>query len=81
MIMGLLAAWRGSRWVFYAVTLLAGAVGYEGWKYHQREIGASKVVEKIEKKADGNAKAAGDVRTDVAAGAGRVRSKYVRPDQ
>lgn len=79
MITGFLAALAGSRWALYAVALFVGTLSYEGWKYHQRSIGASKLTAKIEQKADANAKLAEDVRADVAAGKRGVRGKYERP--
>ena len=81
MIMGAIAALTGSRWVLYAAALFAAACSYEGWKYHQRSIGASKLEAKIEQKADANAKIADEVRTDVAAGKRGVRGRYERPGE
>jgi hypothetical protein len=66
--LGALAALTGSRWVLYAVALLAAGVGYEAWKYHERSVGASKFEAKITQKADANAKQAETVREAVAAG-------------
>lgn len=64
----------------YAVIGLMAMAGYEAWKIHQRNIGARVVVEKIEKKADANAKQADEVRDAVAAAkpTDRVRAKYER---
>lgn len=64
----------------YAVIGLMAMFGYEAWKFHQRNIGARVVVEKIEKKADANAKQADEVRDAVAAAkpTDRVRAKYER---
>ncbi len=78
-LLGLLAALKASRWVFYAVSLLVGAGAYEGWKYHQQHVGASKLEAKIEQKADANAQVADSIRDDVAAGKRGVRGKYERP--
>lgn len=77
--MNILAALAGSRAVLYALGLLTLAGAYEGWKYHQRSIGAAKITAAIEKKGDDNAKLADAVRNDVAAGKRGVRGKYERP--
>ncbi len=79
-LLGLLAALKGSRWVFYAVTLFAGAGAYEGWKYHERSVGASKLEAKIEQKATADVQKVDEARATVDAGAGRVRNKYERQD-
>ena len=63
----IIALWA-SKPLRWALGALAGLGVYEGWKYHERGIGAQVVVEKIEKKADENAKVADAVRDDVAAG-------------
>ena len=70
----------GSRWMLYAVALLGIAGVYEGWKYHQRSIGASKLEAKIEKKADENVKKADAAGDAASSGAGRVRNPYQRAD-
>ena len=46
---------------------------------YQRNIGAGRIIEKIEKKANEDAKTADAVANDALAGRGRVRNKYVRP--
>jgi len=79
-MIGFFAALAGSRWVFYALALVVGAGAYEGWKFHERSVGASKLEAKIEQKADANAKVADEVRTDVAAGKRGVRGKYQRQE-
>ncbi len=74
----MIAALIGSRWVLYAVSLLVGAGAYEGWKYHERHLGAVKLEAQIEKKADADAKVADTIRADVAAGKRGVRGRYER---
>lgn len=54
-----------------------GALGANN--LYQRKVGASHLAEKIEKKADENAKASDAVRDDVAAGKRGVRNPYRRP--
>lgn len=63
----MIAALIGSRWVLYAAMLFAGTAAYEGWKYHQQHVGASKLEVKIEQKADADAQKAEIVREAVAA--------------
>jgi menaquinone-dependent protoporphyrinogen IX oxidase len=77
---GFIAALLGSRWFLYAIAIFAGAITYEGWKYHERHIGAAKVVAEIREKADGDAKLAETVRANVDAGKRGVRGKYQRAD-
>lgn len=67
-------AWMGSKPLQYALAALVALGSYQTWKYHQRSIGAERVTEKIEAKAETNAKQAETVREDVAAG------KRGRPD-
>lgn len=59
----------------YAMIGLIAMASYEAWKFHQRNIGARVAVEKIEKKADANAKQADEVRSD----AGRPDASHKGP--
>lgn len=80
MTFGLLAALWASKPLRWAVALLAGFGAYQGWKHHQRGVGAAEVVVKIEQKANENVEAANVARDTAGAGAGRVRNPYVRRD-
>lgn len=63
------------------------AIGLAAWatiganNLYQRQVGASRVIDKIEKKANSDVKTADDVGAAAAAGAGRVRNPYLRPGQ
>ena len=77
----LVAIFRGSLVLQIAT---AAAVAWGVWaanNVHQRNVGASRLAAKIEKKADDNAKAADAVRDDVAAGKRGLRNPYQRPGQ
>ena len=64
---------------FVAIGLMAwAALGANN--FYQRQVGASRLATKIEKKADDNAKTADAVRDDVAAGKRGVRNPYKRLD-
>ncbi len=52
MIMTLFAALLGSRPLQWALAALIAMGGYEGWKYHQRHIGAAQVEAKIEQQTE-----------------------------
>jgi hypothetical protein len=79
----MLTAWaifRGS-FVLQVATAAIVAIGmWKGNNLYQRNVGATDVIEKVEKKANEDAKTADAVRDDVAAGKRGVRSKYTRPD-
>jgi hypothetical protein len=75
MILTILAAWWASKPLQWATAALVLLGGYEAWKFHERNIGAGKVIATIEKKADENATHASHVRQAVEDG--RVRG---RPD-
>jgi hypothetical protein len=80
MIAALFGAWMTSRPLQWAVLALLSLGGYEGWKYHQRSIGASKLEARIEQKATADVQKVDEARATVDAGAGRVRNKYERQD-
>lgn len=80
MIQAIFGAWLSSKPLQWALAALLALGGYEGWKYHQRNIGASKLEARIEQKADSDVKKVDEARAAVDAGAGRVRNKYERPD-
>lgn len=77
-----IAAWLGTLWG--RVALGAGVVvalfGLRAWdKQHQQAIGAGKVVAKIEKAANENARKADDARRSVdRVPADRLRDRYAR---
>ena len=74
-----LAIFRNS-WALQAAAVLAIAWGgLAANNLYQRQVGASRLATKIEKKADDNAKTADAVRDDVAAGKRGVRNPYRRP--
>lgn len=78
----LMAFWL-SKPLRYAAAGLALMLCYELWKLKQRQIGARVAIEKIEKKADANAKLAEEIRRDVDLGkptSSGVRGKYQRSD-
>lgn len=52
MMATILAAWMGSRPLQWALAALLTLSGYEGWKYHQRHIGAVQQTAKIEQKTE-----------------------------
>jgi hypothetical protein len=62
MIMAILGAWWTSKPLQYATAVLALLCFYEGWKIHQRNIGAANATVAITQKADDNAKKAEQIR-------------------
>lgn len=78
--LGFLKALSLSKPLLYALAALAGLGTYEGWKYHQRSIGATEIKEVVREHNDANAKLAEKVRTDFDAGKRGVRGKYQRDD-
>lgn len=72
--LSLIGALWGSKPLRWALAAFLGWGSYEVWKHHQRSIGASQVVEKIERKANEDAKVADAAAESVAAG------KPGRPD-
>jgi len=63
---GFLIALWGSKPFRWAMGALVALGAYQGWKYHQRNIGAERITAKIEQKADADAKQVEQVREAVA---------------
>lgn len=80
MIVTLWKIFRASQVLQGLVAVGLGFLAFKGWQIKERQIGARVAVEKIEKKADANAKQADEVRDAVAAAkpTDRVRAKYER---
>jgi hypothetical protein len=78
----MMALWlilKGSRLLQIGLLVVACWTVWETNNLYQRNLGASRLAAKIEKKADENATTADAVRTDVAAGKRGVRNPYRRP--
>ena len=75
------AIFRGSAGLQIATAAVVCLGLWKGNNAYQRNVGAKAVIEKVEKKANEDARTADAVRDDVAAGKRGVRSKYTRPGE